>query len=97
MTDFAAKGHSDWLEGSECGGVQAASKRPRNGLNWSELLKPGNGGPGESPGRERSVAMAIAASKARYARQGGVKRARGTSKAKPKVTVNRDQVRKAGW
>ena len=97
MTEGAAKGHSDSSEASECGGVQRESRRPRSGLNWSELLLPENGGPGESPGRERSVAMATAASKARYARQGGIKRARGTSKAKAQKTVSRDQERKAGW
>lgn len=30
-------------------------------LNWSELLKPENGGPGESPGRDEAVRDALAA------------------------------------
>jgi hypothetical protein len=28
-------------------------------MNWSELLKPENGGPGESPGREQAVRDAL--------------------------------------
>ena len=30
-------------------------------MNWSELLKPENGGPGESPGREDAVRQALEA------------------------------------
>ena len=30
--------------------------------DWSELLKPENGGPGESPGREEAVRFAVEAS-----------------------------------
>ena len=30
-------------------------------MNWSELLKPENGGPGESPGREDAVRFALEA------------------------------------
>ena len=29
--------------------------------DWSELLKPENGGPGESPGREEAVRFAVEA------------------------------------
>ena len=28
-------------------------------MNWKELLKPENGGPGESPGREEAVQYAL--------------------------------------
>lgn len=28
-------------------------------MNWAELLKPENGGPGESPGREDAVRQAL--------------------------------------
>jgi hypothetical protein len=28
-------------------------------MNWSELLKPENGGPGESPGRKEAVQYAL--------------------------------------
>jgi hypothetical protein len=28
-------------------------------MNWTELLKPENGGPGESPGREEAVQYAL--------------------------------------
>jgi len=28
-------------------------------MNWTELLKPKNGGPGESPGREEAVRYAL--------------------------------------
>lgn len=30
-------------------------------MNWTELLKPENGGPGESPGREEAVQYALEA------------------------------------
>lgn len=30
-------------------------------MNWKELLKPENGGPGESPGREDAVKQALEA------------------------------------
>jgi len=30
-------------------------------MNWAELLKPENGGPGESPGRAEAVKQALAA------------------------------------
>jgi hypothetical protein len=30
-------------------------------MNWVELLKPENGGPGESPGRAEAVKQALAA------------------------------------
>ncbi len=32
---------------------------PNPFMNWSELLKPENGGPGESPGREEAVQYAL--------------------------------------
>jgi hypothetical protein len=35
--------------------------KPSSALNWSELLKPENGGPGESPGREDAVRFALEA------------------------------------
>jgi hypothetical protein len=30
-------------------------------MNWTKLLKPENGGPGESPGRENAVRQALEA------------------------------------
>ena len=30
-------------------------------MNWAELLKPENGGPGDSPGREEAASQALAA------------------------------------
>ena len=30
-------------------------------MNWAELLKPENGGPGDSPGRNQAVEQALAA------------------------------------
>ena len=53
------------------------------GLNWSELLDPANGGPGEPPGRSEAVKAASEASRERYIKH-GKKRAKGSSKRKSK-------------
>ena len=43
----------------EAGGVGLSAARKSEGrLNWSELLKAENGGPGEVPGREEAVRAA---------------------------------------
>ena len=97
MTDGAARERS--MLSGECVYGTEGQQRSRNGggvLNWTELLKVENGGPGESPGRERAIAEAREVTAARYA-AGGFKKARGSSKAKPVKTVSRQQVRKAGW
>ena len=96
MADSAAKAVSTCSTEQECGQGEAQSRNTRSALNWNELLLPRNGGPGESPGRSLAIERARARTKARY-EAGGFKRAKGTAKSKPKATVNRDQVRKAGW
>lgn len=37
------------------------SRSNRQSLNWAELLKPENGGPGDSPGRDEAVRYALEA------------------------------------
>lgn len=37
------------------------SRSNRQPLNWAELLKPENGGPGDSPGRDEAVRYALEA------------------------------------
>ena len=44
-----------------------ASSVTRPGLHWAELLKPENGGPGESPGRAEAIERAKARSQERAA------------------------------
>lgn len=39
--------------GNECSSTQANGCK--NGLNWTELMKVENGGPGESPGRSEAI------------------------------------------
>ena len=96
MTDGAARERSTLSEECGSGTDRDRSRSGRGSLNWTELLKVENGGPGESPGRERAIAEAREVTAARYA-AGGFKKARGSSKAKPVKTVSRQQVRKAGW
>ena len=63
-------------------------------MNWSEVLKVENGGPGESPGRDEAVRLAIEDTKARY-RKHGRKKARGAN-ARVLNQVSRDVVRAKG-
>jgi len=79
---------------SECSSTQANGCR--TGLNWTDLMQVENGGPGESPGRLEAIERAKARIAARYEAV-GFKKAKGTNASKPKVTVSRDKVRKAGW
>ena len=53
-------------------------------LNWSELLDPANGGPGEPPGRAEAVEAAAETTKLRYIKH-GKKRAKGSVKRKEKI------------
>jgi|TARA_R100000995_G_C3482368_1_gene124762 hypothetical protein len=55
-----------------------------NSLDWSELLDPANGGPGESPGRDVAVAQALELTRMRYIKH-GKKRAKGSVKRKEKI------------
>ena len=91
MTDGAARERSTLSEECGCGTDRHRSRSGKGGLNWTELLKVENGGPGESPGRERAIAEAREVTAARYA-----KKARGSRKAKPVKTVSRQQGKKAG-
>jgi len=51
------------------------------GSDWSELLSPANGGPGEPPGRAEAVVAATETTRLRYIEH-GKKRAKGSSKRK---------------
>jgi|TARA_Y100000015_G_C2389582_1_gene89364 hypothetical protein len=53
-------------------------------LNWSVLLDPANGGPGEPPGRAEAVEAAAETTKLRYIKH-GKKRAKGSVKRKEKI------------
>ena len=53
-------------------------------LNWSELLDPANGGPGEPPGRVKAVEAAIETTRQRYIKH-GKKLAKGSVKRKEKI------------
>ena len=55
------------------------SKKGELGMNWTELLKPENGGPGEPEGREKAVAAALVTTAERY-KSRGMKRAKGSKK-----------------
>ena len=96
MRGGAAKGPSELWVGNEFGAVPNQRREQNSGMNWTELLKPENGGPGESPGRERAIEEAREITRERYA-AGKFKKAKGSSKAKPSVQVSREEVRKKGW
>ena len=63
-------------------------------MDWAESLRVENGGPGDSPGREEAVRMALEDTKARY-RKHGQKKAKGSSSRKTEQ-VSRDVVRAKG-
>ena len=92
--DGATQDSSGLSTGRDYFSTQASTCK--TGLNWTELVRQENGGPGESPGRLEAIERTKARTAARYEAV-GFKKAKGTSTAKPKVTVSRDQVRKAGW
>jgi len=48
-------------------------------MNWAQMLA---NGPGESPGRAEAIARAQCRTEERYRAQGGIKRAKGSSKTK---------------
>ena len=66
----------------------------KESMDWSEVLRVENGGPGDSPGREEAVRLAIEDTKARY-RKHGKKKAKG-AKARVLNQVSRDVVRAKG-
>ena len=95
MTDgVAVKDCSGSSMADECGSSQAGQYEETS--RWTWLLMPENGGPGEPPGREEAVAKAKELTAERYALH-GKKKAKGSNAAKPKTTVSREKVRKAGW
>ena len=55
--------------GDVSGASSQASRRAGSGQNWTELLKPENGGPGDCPGREAAVAATAAVTAARLGRR----------------------------
>jgi len=55
--------------GDGSGANSQALKRVGSGQNWTELLKPENGGPGDCPGREAAVAATAAVTAARLRRR----------------------------
>ena len=63
-------------------------------MDWTEMLKVENGGPGDSPGRDEAVRLAEEDTKARY-RKHGQKKAKGSSSRKTEQ-VSRDVVRAKG-
>ena len=69
-------------------------RQEKSCMDWTEALKVENGGPGDSPGREEAVRMALEDTKARY-RKHGQKKAKGSSSRKTEQ-VSRDVVRAKG-
>ena len=63
-------------------------------MDWSEALKVENGGPGDSPGREEAVRLALETTKGRYQKH-GKKRAKGAN-TRVLNQVSRDVVRAKG-
>ena len=96
MTDGAAREASELSEECVCGKGQERSRNLSTGLNWNELLSPESGGPGDSPGRSLAIKRARQRTAERYELH-GKKKAKGSSASKPKATVSREKVRKAGW
>ena len=81
MTDGAAREVSGLSGADECGQARPASRSLRGGLNWSKLLLPENGGPGESPGRSLAIERTAERTAERIAKF-GQKKARGSTKSK---------------
>lgn len=63
-------------------------------MNWAEALKVENGGPGDSPGREDAVRMALEDTRERY-RKHGKKKAKGSATRK-QLEVSRSEARSKG-
>jgi hypothetical protein len=51
-------------------------------MNWAELLKPENGGPGDSPGRYQAVKQALAATAERKRLKAAVQELKAKKKRK---------------
>ena len=63
-------------------------------MDWTEALKVENGGPGDSPGREDAVRMALEDTRERY-RKHGKKKAKGSATRK-QLEVSRSEARSKG-
>jgi len=61
MQGILSKSIDRLLLGASSEGCQRVSGLSSQSLNWAELLKPENGGPGDSPGRAEAVKQALAA------------------------------------
>ena len=56
--DSAAREGFESSEGCGSGRDRRQLRSMRQGLRWEEMLKPSNGGPGESPGRAEAIVRA---------------------------------------
>lgn len=81
MSEPAAKAVSMSSEGCGSGAAQKAFGSMRPGLQWEELLKPRNGGPGEPPGRDEAIERTKVRTAERIAKF-GQKKAKGSTKSK---------------
>ena len=72
--DSAAREGFESSEGCGCGKDRRQLRSMRQGLQWEEMLKPSNGGPGESPGRAEAIVRARARSSEKGLMRKGRKR-----------------------
>ena len=93
MSEFAEMENSSSKMENE-NGLPAANQSSKT-LDWTELLKPENGGPGEPLGRLEAVAAAEVRTAARIAKF-GEKKAKGSSKPKPGLAIGRKRAKEMG-
>ena len=92
MSEFAAK--EDSSSKMEPGNGLNAATPSRKTLDWTELLKPENGGPGEPLGRLEAIKLAEEVTAERYATHGR-KKAKGSTSS-PKNELGRKKARAMG-